>query len=299
MVWTCYGGDVCGKLEMFAVKYKARRNFRKMDRERNRVIVVRGGGDLASGVIHRLHRCGYRVLILESENPSAVRRMVSFCEAVYDGETLVEGVLCRKADSLTECEAIWEKGDIPLLCDPAGESIWMLRPAAVIDAVMAKRNLGTQRGMAPLTIALGPGFEAGEDVDYVVETMRGHNLGRIIQEGAAFPNTGIPGVIAGVGAKRVIRATADGNIHNCADISDLVEEGDVLAMIGETLVLAPFTGILRGMIRDGYYVNEGMKIGDMDPRVEETENCFTISDKARCIAGSVLEILVAEGVLPE
>lgn len=266
--------------------------------ERKSVIVVRGGGDLASGVVHRLHRCGYRVLILECENPSAVRRMVSFCEAVYDGEALVEGVLSRKINSLEECEALWEDGEIPILCDPAGDSIWEMRPSVVIDAVMAKRNLGTRREMAPLTIALGPGFDAGEDVDYVVETMRGHNLGRIIREGAALPNTGVPGVIAGVGAERVIRAVADGNIHNCAEISDLAEEGDVLAMIDDRPVLAPFTGILRGMIRDGYYVNEGMKIGDMDPRIQGRENCFTISDKARCIAGSVLEIILSEGILP-
>lgn len=261
--------------------------------------MVRGGGDLASGVIHRLYRCGYRVLILESGSPSAVRRRVSFCEAVYDGQACVEGVTARKAEDLARCRDLWEKGEVPLLCDPAGKSIFLLKPRAVIDAVMAKRNLGTVREMAPLTIALGPGFSAGEDVDFVVETMRGHDLGRIISQGAALPNTGIPGEIAGAGRERVIYAPAEGAIRNIAGISDLVEQGELLAMIGETPVRASIGGVVRGMIRDGYHVAKGMKIGDIDPRRNERENCFTISDKARCIAGSVVEILLMRGVLPK
>lgn len=262
------------------------------------IIVVRGGGDLASGVIHRLYRCGYKVLILESERPSAIRREVSFCEAVYDGEAFVEGVLSHKIEDVSECDKVWKLKEIPLLVDETGESISCLKPAAVIDGILAKRNLGTSREMAPLTIALGPGFTAGEDVDYVVETKRGHDLGRIIEEGEAFPNTGIPGIIAGAGKERVIHSPAAGVIRNQSKIADLVEKGQVIATVDGTPVYASLTGILRGIIRDGYQVDKGMKIADIDPRKEEEKNCNTISDKARCIAGSVVEILLSEGVLP-
>lgn len=262
------------------------------------IIVVRGGGDLASGVIHRLYRCGYKVLILESERPSAIRREVSFCEAVYDGEAFVEGVLSHKIEDVSECDKVWKLKEIPLLVDETGESISCLKPAAVIDGILAKRNLGTSREMAPLTIALGPGFTAGEDVDYVVETKRGHDLGRIIEEGEALPNTGIPGIIAGAGKERVIHSPAAGVIRNQSKIADLVEKGQVIATVDGTPVYASLTGILRGIIRDGYQVDKGMKIADIDPRKEEEKNCNTISDKARCIAGSVVEILLSEGVLP-
>lgn len=264
----------------------------------NRVIVIRGGGDLASGVIHRLHQCGYRVLILECEQPSAIRRKVAFCEAVYDGTAVIEGVCCRRIQKTAECEAVWKNGEIPLLVDAAGASTEEIQPIAVIDAILAKRNLGTSRKMAGLTIALGPGFAAGKDVDYVVETKRGHDLGRVIREGTAIPNTGIPGMIGGVSRERVIHAPASGCIRNRAEIADLVEQGEILAMIGECPVKATITGVLRGIIRNGYEVFEGMKIADIDPRKEEIKNCYTISDKARCIAGSVAEILLSEGVLP-
>lgn len=262
------------------------------------VIVVRGGGDLASGVIHRLYCSGYRVLILESRKPSAIRREVSFCEAVYDNISVVEGAVCRRIAGVQECRDVWEAGEIPLLTDEKGNSVFELKPAAVIDAILAKRNLGTSREMAPLTIALGPGFEAGRDVDFVVETMRGHDLGRIIEDGYAFPNTGIPGMVGGVSKERVIHSPGAGIIHNQAQIADLVEKGQILAMVGEKPVKATITGVLRGIIRDGYEVFEGMKVADIDPRKEERKNCFTISDKARCIAGSVLEILLAKGVMP-
>lgn len=262
------------------------------------LVVVRGGGDLASGVIHRLYRCGYRILILESEKPSAIRREVAFCKAIYDGEAFVEGVLSHKIQSTDECRKVWRMREIPILTDEKGESIRQLKPAAVIDGILAKRNLGTSRSMAPLTIALGPGFTAGEDVDYVVETMRGHDLGRIIDEGEAAPNTGIPGIIAGVGKERVIHAPESGRIQNKAKIADFVEKGQTIARIGKIPVQASLTGVLRGIIRDGYEVKKGMKIADIDPRRDQKKNCSTISDKARCIAGSVVEILLAEGVLP-
>lgn len=260
------------------------------------MIIVRGGGDIATGTIYRLHRCGYAVLILETGHPTAIRRKVSFCEAVYDGTAVVEGVKCRLADSIEECQNAWSRKEIPLMIDPQAEMVQKLYPEAVIDAILAKKNLGTNRSMSKLTIALGPGFCAGADVDYVVETMRGHQLGRVIESGYALANTGVPGIIAGHGADRVIHAPSGGSICVQAQIGDIVQEGQILAMIGNVKVTASISGVLRGIIRDGTAVTEGLKIADIDPRKEQKENCDTISDKARCIAGSVLEILIREHV---
>ena len=261
-------------------------------------LIVRGGGDLASGVIHRLYRCGYQVLVLECERPSAIRRKVSFGEAVYDGTSSVEGVTGRLITDLSECQNVWDNGEIPILVDESGEAAKELKPDALIDAILAKRNLGTAREMAPLTVGLGPEFEAGKDVDFVIETQRGHDLARIISTGPATPNTGVPGIIAGYGKERVIHSPAAGVMHNCSQIGDIVEKGQIIAMVDETPVYASLTGVLRGIIRDGYRVPKGMKIADIDPRKEQKKNCNTISDKARCIAGSVVEVLLANGVLP-
>ena len=274
------------------------KNGRDRGMRQQNLVIVRGGGDLASGVIYKLYQCGYRILILECEKPSAIRREVAFCNAVYDGIKEVEGVVCRRISGTEECEKIWEQGEIPLLVDEDASVIPALHPAVVIDAILAKKNLGTSREMAPLTIALGPGFEAGKDVDFVVETKRGHQLGRIIRNGAAIPNTGIPGIIGGYGKERVIHAPVSGRIRNLSNIADLVEKGQTIAMIGNTPVAASLTGVLRGIIHDGYEVFQGMKIADIDPRKEEKQNCYTISDKARCIAGGVLEIIISKGVLP-
>ncbi len=255
-------------------------------------VAVRGGGDLASGTIHRLVRCGFPVLVLEIPRPSAIRRQVAFCEAVYDQTASIEGVTCRRAQSLEQAKKIMAAGEAALLVDPLCRVLEQFRPWALVDAILAKKNLGTSRAMADKTIALGPGFHAGQDVDLVIETKRGHNLGRIITEGCAAPNTGVPGIIAGYGKERVIHAPSAGTIHPVVSIGDRVTRGQVLASIcgpsGKTPVLASITGLLRGMIRDGYPVTEGLKIADIDPREEEYDNCFTISDKARCIAGSVL-----------
>lgn len=265
-------------------------------------IIVRGGGDLATGVIHRLFRCGYKVLILECEKPSAIRRKVAFCEAVYDGEAFVEGVLCSRIEDISQCRQVWKKRQIPLLVDPEAACLKTgldgQTPAALIDGIIAKKNLGTRKEMAPVTISLGPGFLAGEDVDYVVETMRGHDLGRIIEDDYAQPNTGVPGMVGGVSKERVLHSPETGIIHVKSQIADLVEKGQILAYVGEVPVPASITGVLRGIIRDGYHVFKGMKIADIDPRKEEKKNCFTISDKARCIAGSVIEILLGEHILP-
>ena len=267
--------------------------------KRDDLIVVRGGGDLATGTIHRLWSAGLRVLVLEAEHPAAIRRQVSLCEAVYEGETTVEGLRAVRVESLEEAEAVWAENAVPVLVDPKGSCLEQARPAVLIDAIIAKKNLGTTREMAPLTIALGPGFVAGRDVDVVVETKRGHKLGRIIREGAAAPNSGVPGIIGGYGAERVIHAPEAGVFRNRHAIADLVTAGETIAVIempdGNTVpVTTQIDGILRGLLRDGYPVTRGFKVADVDPRRSELENCFLISDKARCIAGSVLELVAAE-----
>lgn len=274
------------------------------------LIVVRGAGDLATGTIHRLKKAGFRLLVLEAEHPAAIRRQVALGEAVYAGSARVEDVEAvrmdvdlaekknRKELLEQEMERIWKKDGVPVLVDPAGLSIAALRPAVVVDAILAKKNLGTTKEMAPLVIALGPGFTAGEDVDVVIETKRGHNLGRVIRSGSAVPNTGIPGIIGGYGKERVMHAQAEGILRNVASIGDIVEARAVIAEIetekGTVPVEASLSGLLRGLIRDGYPVTKGFKIADIDPRKEELQNCFTISDKARCIAGSVLEVICGE-----
>lgn len=301
--------------------------------KKNLLIICRGAGDLATGIIHRLHRAGHRVIALETDYPAAIRRQVSFCEAVYDGRAAVEGVTARLVPALTDAEtdtetysgindtpaahivsekwdssaieAVLEAGEVPLLIDPKGESIALLKPDVVVDAIIAKKNLGTTIDMAPLVIGVGPGFTAGQDVHLVIESMRGHNLARIITDGMAQPNTGVPGNIAGFTSERVIHAPAAGYIHDVRKIGDIVQKGDEIARIypdkesydnalSEYVpVNATITGIIRGLIREGYYFREGFKIADIDPRESEITNCFTISDKARSIAGSVLEAVSA------
>ena len=259
----------------------------------NQLVMVRGGGDIATGTIHKLHRSGYPVLVLETGFPSAIRRCVALSEAVYDGTSEVEGVACVKASGYEDALKILEQGAVPLMVDESCAVLEKVRPWALVDAILAKRNIGTDRSMADKTIGLGPGFTAGKDVDLVIETMRGHDLGRIIGNGSAQPNTGIPGIIGGHGAERVIHAPAKGIFFGKAMIGDKVEAGRPIGIIvtgqGEVTVEASLTGLLRGIIRDGYAVTRGFKIADIDPRESEYENCFTISDKARCIAGSVLE----------
>ena len=260
------------------------------------LIVVRGGGDLATGTIYKLRKCGFPVLVLETGAPSAIRRNVAFSEAVYQGSQQVEDMTCRLANSLEQAWQWLDENQLVLLVDPAGEAIARLKPMAVVDAILAKKNLGTHREMAPITVALGPGFTAGVDVDAVVETKRGHNLGRVLWQGTAAPNTGIPGVIAGYGKERVIHSPAEGILRNVCKITDTVRRGQVIAAVetaaGTVPVEATLDGLLRGLIRDGYPVTKGFKIADIDPRVEEYQNCFTISDKARCIAGGVLEAVI-------
>lgn len=260
------------------------------------LVIVRGGGDIATGSIYKLVQCGFPVLVLETANPSAIRRNVAFSEAVYQGRQTVEGLTCRLAADLEQAAAILKEEGLAMLVDPTGESIARQNPLAVVDAILAKKNLGTRRDMAPVTVALGPGFEAGVDVDAVVETMRGHSLGRVIYQGRAIPNTGVPGLVGGYAAQRVIHSPAEGILRNVRKVTDTVKQGETIAVIesgsGSVPVKATLDGLLRGLIRDGYPVAKGFKIADIDPRLDEYENCFTISDKARCVAGGVLEAIL-------
>ena len=260
-------------------------------------IIVRGGGDIATGSIYRLCKAGYPVIVLEVPQPSTIRRYVSFGEAVYDGEMRVEDMTAHRCFSF---EGAWEcamKGYPSIFVDPEASCLKEYHPWFLVDAILAKKNMGTTRDMADVTVGLGPGFTAGKDVDYVVETMRGHKLGRIISEGSAIPDTGVPGTIMGYGAERVMHSPASGVIRSGRDIGDSVVEGETIALIrteegDDVPVTASLTGVLRGLITEGYEVTKGLKIADIDPRRVEKENCLTISDKARCIAGSVLELAV-------
>ena len=237
-------------------------------------VCVKGGGDLASGVSWRLYQCGFRVFITEIDQPMAVRRAVAFCEAVYDKRAVVEGVealLIHKADDVYP---VWEKGKMPVLVDPNCEARHVIRPDVIVDAILAKKNLGTSINDAPLVIALGPGFEAGKEAHFVVETNRGHNLARLLTSGSAEPNTGVPGPVQGIATERVLRAPADGRWLSIKVIGDSVKEGDLIGSVAETPVKASIDGVIRGMIRPGITVTEGLKIGDIDPRGNK-EFCFT------------------------
>lgn len=287
----------------------------------DQLVIVRGGGDLATGVIWALRRAGFPVLILESEHPSAIRRTVSLSEAVYEGTATVEDVTVRLARNLDQAQYFLFEDGIAMLVDPEGRAIrdiidteekyseWdtglttlegggrHLFLTAVVDAILAKRNLGTAKDMAPFVVALGPGFTAGQDCNVVIETMRGHTLARPIREGSALPNTGTPGLIAGHSADRVIHSPAAGVLRAVSKIGDEVEQDQVIACIetgdqDSVPVKASFAGLLRGLIRDGYPVSEGFKIADIDPRREQYENCFTISDKARALGSAVVMELV-------
>lgn len=266
-------------------------------------IIVRGGGDLATAVIHRLCRSGYPVIVLECPRPSAIRRLAAFSEAVYEGAVTVEGLTCYREESFEEALARTAWNCPRLIVDPKGKCLERYHPDILIDGILAKKNLGTKRDMAELTIALGPGFTAGQDVDYVIETKRGHYLGRIIWQGSAIPNTGVPGIIGGFGRERVIHSPCAGIFHQEKQIGDWVEKGARIGWIetegGRAPVNTEIAGVLRGLLPEGYPVTEHFKTADVDPRKESKDFCTLISDKARCIAGSVLELVSAyeKGVL--
>lgn len=252
------------------------------------LILVKGAGDLATGTAVRLYRAGFQVVMTDVAQPTAVRRTVAFSQCIYDGQTTVEGITARKAENRDQVRDILAAGEIPVLVDPQASILPQLPFMAVVDATLAKKNLGTTISDAPIVLALGPGFTAGVDCHGVIETKRGHDLGRLILEGTAIPNTGVPGDVGGYTTERIIRAPADGPFEPVAQIGQQVNLGDVVAKVNGIPVTAQLTGIVRGMLPAGIPVTAGMKSGDIDPRCE-VRHCFTVSDKARAIGGGVLE----------
>jgi len=256
------------------------------------IIAVKGAGEMASAVAWRLHMSNFRnILMLETDYPLAVRREVSFCEAVHEGEKEVEQVRALRVQQPDEIKPCWQKNAIAVAVDPQWQTLRAIQPEVIVDAVLAKKNLGTHLNHAPMVIGLGPGFYAGKDVHLVIETNRGHNLGKIITSGEAEPNTGIPGAIGGFTEERVLRAPGVGKFQSARNIGDLVNVNEILGSVAGVDVRARIAGVLRGLIRPNSQVTQGLKIGDIDPR-GEVSYCFTISDKARAIGGSVLEAIL-------
>ena len=258
------------------------------------IIGIKGAGEMASAVAWRLYNSGFRkIFMMETDYPLAVRRKVSFCEAIHEGRAVVEGIVAIRVNGLDEIKSAWDKTQIAVMVDPEWTIIKQLRPQVIIDAILAKKNLGTNRNESSLVIGLGPGFTAPEDVHLVIETNRGHNLGRIINNGEAEKDTGVPGIIGGYTEERVLRAPAEGLFRANSSIGDLVKAGAILGSVNEKKVRAGIDGALRGLIRSDTLVTQGLKIGDIDPRGDQGY-CFTISDKARAIAGSVLEAILRQ-----
>lgn len=271
------------------------------------IIIIRGGGDLASGVIQKFYRSGFKTLILERENPTFIRRHVSFGMAVFEEEFHLEGAtskfigsiqeLLDKKQLLENMENCFLKNEIPVIIDSKMEILKVIEEKysqeieviGLIDAIIAKKNLGMNKNLAPVTIALGPGFTAGKDADVVIETMRGHDLGKLIFQGDALPNTGTPGMIRGESFLRVVYSEFEGELRIVKDIGSIVEKGEIIAYVGNDPIEAEIDGVIRGMIRSGFKVKKGLKIADIDPRIEEQSNCFSVSDKARALGGGALE----------
>lgn len=255
------------------------------------MVLIKGAGDLATGIAYRLKKSGFDVVMTEIHKPTTVRRTVAFSQAVFDNEIAIEGIKGIKVNNINEIYEEIREGNIPIIIDEKAEVIKELRPDVVVDAIIAKKNLGTSIEDAPIVIGVGPGFEAKVDCHLVVETKRGHYLGKVIEEGSAIPNTGVPGNIGGYTKERIIRASSNGKIKPVVAIGDFVKKGDIVAYIDGVEVLAEIDGIVRGMLQEGIEVFKGMKSGDIDPRCEK-DHCFTISDKARSIGGGVLEAIM-------
>ncbi len=268
--------------------------MRRSDDVFGNLIVVRGAGDLATAVIIRLHNSGFKVVALDIEKPTVIRRTVSFAQAMFDGQMTVENVTA-KLTSIEDLPAALTQDYIPVVIDPDGEVIREFKPTVVVDAIIAKKNLGTNKSLAPFTVALGPGFRAGReegcDVDCVIETTRGHRLARLIYEGCAAPNTGIPGNIGGYTTERVMHSPCAGVFEACHRIGDIVQQGEVIAHVGQAEVKAKIPGMIRGLLHDGLSVPEHFKIADIDPRGEQADY-LSCSDKARALSGSVLEAVM-------
>ena len=263
------------------------------------LVLIKGAGDLATGTAVRLYRAGIPVVMTEVAQPTAVRRTVAFSQCMYDGAAQVEGISARRAEDAGAARRALERGEVPVLCDPEAAILRELPFDGVVDAILAKRNLGTAITDAPVVLALGPGFTAGVDCHGVVETMRGHDLGRLLTRGSAAPNTGVPGDVGGYTTQRIIRAGRDGIFRPVAHIGDTVSEGDVVATVEGQPMRCTISGVLRGILSDGTPVFRGMKAGDVDPRGKR-EYCDTVSDKALAVGGGVLEaVLALSGKLKE
>lgn len=254
-------------------------------------ILIKGAGDLASGIACKLFRCGFEVVMTDLAVPTTVRRTVAFSPAVYEGNAVVEEITGVRCNSLYEIEAAVQNRQIPVLVDEDCSILHLWKPDVLVDAIIAKRNLGTMMTDADTVIGVGPGFRAGVDCHCVVETKRGHDLGRCIWEGSAVPNTGIPGMIGGYDKERIIRAGTDGVFRGCVAIGDVVEPGCVVGCVSEVPIHAEIGGVVRGLLQNGVTVRKGMKSGDIDPR-GAVEHCFTVSDKAAAIGGGVVEAIL-------
>jgi xanthine dehydrogenase accessory factor len=261
------------------------------------IILIKGAGDLATGVAARLFRCGFAVVMTEQPNPLMVRRTVSFGEAVYATQVEVEGIQACLASDINAVHLALEQGIIPVLVDPQANCRAELLPAALVDAIMAKTNINTRITDAACVIALGPGFTAGIDCHAVIETNRGHSLGRVIYTGSAEPDTGQPGSVDGKTEERILRSPVQGVVEGQAIIGDRVSAGQIVAQVNGQPVFAQINGVLRGLIHSGIRVPAGIKIGDVDPRAEPA-HCLQISDKAYAIAGGVLEAVLRGGIFP-
>ena len=264
---------------------------------KNSLIILRGGGDIASGIAQKVFRSGFPIIITETQNPTMVRRTVSFAECIYSGRMEIEGLFSEKVEGNTIEEKfdsaikLLKKNTIPVLVDPKCEILGFANPKILVDAILAKRNLGTKKEHAQIVIGVGPGFDAGSDCDAVIETARGHDIGKIIFTGYASANTGVPGPIGGYTTERLLRSPESGKFKSIKKIGDEVSKGDLVAKVDEFEIFSEIPGVIRGLIRDDLSIPKGFKVGDIDPRAKP-EHCMTISDKSRSIAGGVLEAIL-------
>jgi xanthine dehydrogenase accessory factor len=255
------------------------------------VVLIRGGGEVASGVAHKLARVHFRVCLTETSEPLAVSRGVAFCEAIYDGEKEIEGLVARRVESVSEIPKMWQESQIPIIVDPETSIKDTLKPDVLVDAIMAKRNLGTKITDAPLVMGLGPGFEVGKDVHVVVETNNSESLGKVIMEGEAEKNTGIPVAIGGLTHERALHSSGDGPFQTDKEIGELVTAGEMVALVAGQSVKAEISGVVRALLRSGTVVKKGTKLGEIDPSGDK-EACYTIRPRVRAIAGGVLEAIM-------